>query len=212
MKHYPKTTEDRSKRPTEKTLDRISSASGSVEELEQHFRDLYHEAHPLFFNWIVKQVWLEQQFLLDGIRRLRFGNGQRYDWIFSFFAKGMVGISQKPLTTGIFAAAVATYIEDFFPDFSLHNPFKEPEYFKYPFKHVTLDHMTLVYQVHNRLEMLEEAERRSMSSHDFENEMINWVANYSLTQPEVEYKGEYWPCYIVRVAQGGTPYIKDLRK
>jgi len=203
MKQYPKTYKDLSRQPGDKRLSCIGSSLGSVDNLALSFRNFYKEAHLIIFDLNVKEVWLEQHFLYDGVRRAnRSRNGYNLDWTFSYFMKSIVGISQKPLTCGFFFATTATYFIDFFPNFLDHNPFEEPEYFKYPYKHVTLDFLAFVYQCHNRLKMLQEAEDKKMNIQDF----MNWAANYELSYSSSLDKELY--C-IVR--HNFIPYLKKIK-
>lgn len=180
MKTYPKEYADISRQPSDAFISRIGSSLGSADDLAVRFRSFYREVHPILFDFIIKHAWLEQHFLFNGMRRVkRSGNGNILDWAFSYFMKALVGISQKPLTDGIFFSSVQTYIKDFFPNFTDHDPFEEPEFFKYPYKHVTLDHLAFVYQCHNRLELLDEAEKRSMNIRDFMNWATNWMFCYN---------------------------------
>lgn len=128
---------------------------------------------------MIKQVWLEFQFIHKGKRRLSRRNGIYEDSIFSFFLRLAVGVSQKPLTSSFFVQSTTTYFKDFFPDFLKHNPFTEPEYYKYPYEHVSLDHMFFVYMCEERLEMLDYAEKRQMNIIDFSNWATNQALNYN---------------------------------
>lgn len=181
MKRFPKVSEDiydASKgylRPG-----KISSSLGSAEELSARFQAFYKDVHRLYFDFIVKQIWLEQQFMYGGLRRRkRHGNGFDQDRSFGYFMKTMVGFSQKALTTSFYFTAVATYLKDFFPDFLNHDPFKEPGYFEFPYRSISLDHLVFVYMVHNRLDLLKEAEERSMALAEFSNWAANWVMCYA---------------------------------
>jgi hypothetical protein len=69
----------------------------------------------------------------------------------------------------------------------LNNPFKNPDKYKYPYNHITLDHLVLVYQMENRLELLEEAEKRNMSHAEFANFVINWSVGYNLENKNEKY-------------------------
>lgn len=182
MKQYLKRYDDVSRRWKRGSLllQNIGSSLGTAEELALKFRTFYKEAHLLLFDMLVKEVWLEQKFLYAGARRKgRSGNGMAADSAFSYFTKSMVGISQKALTDGMTFVAVPTYFKDFFPNFSDHDPFLEKEYFKYPYQHITLDHLLYVYQCDNRLELLKEAEDKRMSILDFYNWASNWAYSYN---------------------------------
>lgn len=199
MKQYKKTHENISKYSRQKQMAAVSSPLGSLDELARRFRNFYRDAHIVLFDLTVKQIWMEHQFLYHGARRARSGNGIGIDSAYGYFMKAIVGISQKPLTDGIAFVAMPTYFKDFFPNFSDHDPFKNPEMYKYPYEHVTLDHLAFVYQCDNRLEMLQEAENKKMNIKDFCDWAVNWVLCYNEEQGQDVYS-------IKRTNY--TPYIK----
>lgn len=155
----------------------LGSTDGSLDELISKFRGFYREKHLSIFDSVVKELWLEQQISFDGLRRIkRVGNGPIIDVTFGQFMKIAVGTSHRVITANFCFTPIATYLIDFFPEFLFYDPFKNPEKYLYPFKHVTLDFLVFVYQMDNRLELLEEADRRGMSYAEF----INWVTNWAL--------------------------------
>lgn len=181
MKQYPKVNEDicdiEKWGPFRKYL---GNTDGSLDELVLKFRSFYKEAHLAFFNSVVREVWLEQQITIGGVRRKkRAGNGKYGDFAFGKFTKIAVGMSHRVLTASFCFNPIATYLIDFFPDFLLNDPFKNPEKYQYPYKYVSLDFLIFVYQMDNRLEMLGEAERRGMSYAEFINWVTNWILCYN---------------------------------
>jgi hypothetical protein len=152
----------------------IGSAWKTVEDLADRYRQVSDEFNQLFFPLIVKQIWLEQQFCYNGDRRRqRAHNGNHIDWAYGYFQKVIVKRSQKGLTNNFVFTAVSTYLKEFFPDFLKHDPFLEPEYYSYPYKHLTLDHLVFVYMVDERLDYLAYAEEQQMSVAEF----VNWGTN-----------------------------------
>lgn len=175
-----------------------------LEGLTVRFKDFYKVAHLSIFDTTVKQIWLEQQLNAGGLRRTkRRGNSHYADLSFGKFTKISVGISHRVLTANFCFTPVATYLIDFFPDFLLNDPFKNPEKYQYPYKNVTLDQLVFVYQMDQRLDLLEESERRRMSYAEFINWAINWALCYNDDIGKVQYK-----------LMGGKlnwSYIKNLR-
>lgn len=176
----------------------ITSTFGSSKELAVKFRDFYYDAHRQIFNNVVKHVWLEQQFVFKGTRRQRrYGNGQKVDWAFGYFMHSEVGISQKPVTMNYCFTAIVSYLPQLFPSFLDHDPFAEPEYYAYPFKHVTLDHMFFVYQMEERMEMLKVAEERHMKFSTFANWAVNQAFCVNDELGDIKYalgsSGYMWP-------------------
>lgn len=161
-------------------LERIGSTYGSIDELTRVFREFSKGAQRTFFDLVVKHMWLERQFTFNGTRRTRrYGNGHEFDAAFAWYMRSVVGIDPKVLTRNSMFSATASYIKDFFPDFLAHDPFKEPEKYAFPYKHVTLDHMFFVSQCDERLEMLEHADKMSMSYAEFANWAHNHVRCYN---------------------------------
>lgn len=176
MKRYPKIHEDIITKWS-RHENKIGSVDGSIEELTLMFREFYKKSYLEVFNQIVRQVWLEQQVTISGRRRTRRqGNGIFDDISFGKFMKFSVGISQRGLTATSLFSPIATYLKDFFPDFLNNNPFTEPEKYQYPYKNLTLDSLFFVFEMEDRLEILEEADKKEMLSAEF----INWITNHAL--------------------------------
>ena len=151
---------------------------GTTEELAEEFKDFYRTAHRQLFYMTVCQVWLEQQFIYNGKRRnRRWGLGHQSDQMYGHFMKKVVGVSQRVLTGNMLFSTVSSYLKELFPEFLLHNPFKELDYFSFPFEHVMLDQMAFVYMCHERMDMLRYSEERKMNYWDF----INWATNHVLS-------------------------------
>ena len=158
----------------------MGATTGTLDELILRFRSFYKEAHPLYFDLVVKQVWLEQQLTYNGFRRTkRIGNGIWIDTTFGQFMRAGVGMNHRVITASKCFTPVSTYLSEFFPEFLFYDPFKNPEKYQYPYKNVHLDHLVFVYEMDNRLQLLEEAERLSMSYAEFVNWAINWVFQHN---------------------------------
>jgi hypothetical protein len=198
IKQYPKLHKDVYEiLPNDKRPGRISSTFGSAEVLAEKFRVLYEKTFADIFKSIVRQVWLEQHFTYKDVRRRkRSANGYGNDWAWGFFMHSMVGVSQKPVTSNFCFTTVSTYLKDFFPDFMLNDPFEEPEAYLFPYKYVTLAHLSYVYEMHNRLEMLAYAEEKQLSFGDFANWAYNWAHCYNEDVGEDTYElvndGYFW--------------------
>ena len=203
LKFYPKRYEDICRFETwEKRKNHFEAVDGTIDELISGFKDFYKEAHRSLFASFVKEVWLEQQIIYRDERRVkRVGNGKERDVGFGQFMKIAVGTSQRVLTANFCFTPVSTYFIDFFPEFLFHNPFKNPEKYKYPYENITLDHLLFVYQMDNRLEMLDEAEKKGMSYAEF----INWATNWALCHNDDI--GEDF--YTLASGHAKWPYIRN---
>jgi hypothetical protein len=190
MKHYRKIHEDICDIENWGQFDKsLGATTGSIDELVARFKSFYKDAHEEMFDAIVKEIWLEQQITVRGMRRMRrFGNGHKSDLAFGKFTKIAVGASHRVLTANFCFTPIVTYLADFFPEFLFHDPFKNPEKYKYPFENIRLDFLTFVYQMDERLELLEYAEKKQMSYAEFINWVVNWALSNNLDRGEEKYK------------------------
>lgn len=189
MKHHPKRFEDIGKfPPNAKTISEIGSRLGTVDELITLSRDFYKEAFLQIFLMTIKQAWLEHQYTLRGVGRNSPRGGMFSNKVYGYFIKNIVGRSQKPLTDSLFATAITSYIPKWFPKFYAFNPFTEPEYFKFPYDHVSIDHLAFVYQCKERDEMLAYAEQKKLSYGEFRD----WAVNHVNSESPGEYATVFW--------------------
>ena len=203
MKIYPKRYENvfKVKIPPE-VEGKFSSVEGSLDDLIVKYRDFYRWSDHAVFEIMVKQVWLEMQFVFDGKRRLKKRqNGIRFDWVYGFFAKSMVGVSPKQITQSSVFTALSTYIKEFYPEFLEHNPFEDPGYYKFPYKNIGISHLTYVHMVHNRLELLAFAEEMSLGYAEF----VNWATNQVFCYNDEVGKD----VYVLFSARDMWPYLKN---
>lgn len=125
------------------------------------------------FDHLVKITWLRRRFCYKGDRRMRNGkNGHVLDSAYALFTRYHVGFETRFLYRSNFAKIV-TYLDDLFPNFDEGNPFKES--YKYPYKVITLSHMVLVYQMEDRIELLEYADKKGLSYVEFLDFIINHI-------------------------------------
>lgn len=149
-------------------------------ELVSTWKTFSREANASFFNLIVKYIWLTQHVVLCGKRNKRIHIlGHQPVFSFSKFKKLIIGDPGHIFVGSPSFHGIATYLIDFFPDFLIDSPFNNPEKYQYPYKNISLDHLEFVYQMHNRLELLDEAEKKSMSFGEFQNFAYNWALCYN---------------------------------
>lgn len=181
MKQYPKFYEDictplttTGKRKT--IIDSIEPVSGSINTLTGHYKSFFRESDIVLFNMIVRYLWLENQIVINGVRKTCSADiGVTHNWAYGYFIRAVVGADYRHFTQALFFKVVALYIKELFPDFLKHNPFTEPGYYTYPFKNISIAHMAFVYYMFDeRVEILRMADERAMSYCDF----TNWVVNY----------------------------------
>lgn len=177
FKVYRKANQDVFTKLSDNVISKIGSYEFTLPELVSNFRLFLKDSYLKLFEMVVKQVWLEQHVTYGGVRRFRRRrNGFKPEQAFCFFITGMVGSSHNVLMGNHMLTSLISYFDDFFPEFSKHNPFTEPEYYKYPYDHVSPDFLYVVKDHHERLEMLEYAEEKKMNIREF----VNWAANQAI--------------------------------
>lgn len=159
------------------------------------------------FNVIARLVWLDHQILVKGERfsPTKYTHLSRHTYHAGVWKKYIAGIDSAVISVSRPNAIMASYIQDFLPEFLLHDPITEPEYFQFPFKHINMSHLWLVYQIPERMEILQYAEENKMPYPEF----INMVANYVLSQNDDSGQNKYeFTCY-----RNDSPnYIKNIER
>lgn len=201
MKLYPKTYEDLYRQRPAIKVEYIGAVDGDIDGLTQQFKDFYQIAYRSLFDIAVRYLWLEKQVTFKGLRRSRrFRNGHVPDQSFGRYMMQIVGHDQASLTRSRWFVVTSAVVTEMFPEFLQRNPFDEPEYYRWPYEHVTLDFLTYSYQIHNRFELLEYADEKRMSFHDFKNWVNNYVLSYNDDNSD--------DIYSVSLNREGAPYIK----
>lgn len=188
-------------------MDRIEAYDGDTNGLIKKFQEFFADSWRELFRIAVVYLWLEKQITYNGKRRLRrYKNGHVPDQTFGRFMAQEVGIDQAMLTRSRWFNAASYFMADYMKDFLDHDPYEEPEYFSWPFEHVTIDFYSYIYQVETRKELLAHAEENDMTFLDFKN----WVNNYVLSYNEEQ--GE--DIYSIGRSRDGTTFIrhKDWEK
>ena len=209
MKIHQRVFEDLHKVPYKGAIDKLDTIDGNLDELIFKTREFYKDVYSFVFDSLVRAVWLRGQLTYGGerITKVR-SNGQVKDSAIAFFMKGMVGVSGTFLLHSGMTIPLSSYFEEFFLDFYKHNPFEEPEYYEFPYKNISIEHLIFVHECHNRTELLREAESRAMNVRDF----INWATDrafcYNIEVDKEVYKiGKRTPsrnfAYLRRVKDNG---------
>ena len=149
---------------------------GGKDAYFNRFKEYGYDFERLFFRGIVQYYWLQEKFSYMGVSRKTKRSFIRADAAYATFVKHHVNFNYQLFTTTFFYNKVTTYLADFFPNYGEHNPFDEPEFFEFPYKHVTMGHLVLVYQMDERLDLLKKAEEEKMTYYEF----MDFVLNYTL--------------------------------
>ena len=178
MKQYPKTYEDVFTAPRYFSRCKISKVSTDIDLPTDEYVSLLQKTIAGFersiFDNLVKIYWLYHRFCYRGQHRLKnIGNGWMLDYAFGVFMRRFVGFDNRFLNFGPVFPKLASYLKDFFPDFDIQDPFKER--LEYPYKHVTLECLVMVYQMPERLELLQYMEDNRLGYLEFMDYLLNYL-------------------------------------
>lgn len=150
---------------------------------------------------VVKSSWLFFKFTYKGVRRNKmYANNNVMDMAFAVFHRAYVGIDTRVITrsSNLFNKLV-DYFPDFYKDFDDRDPFKEPEYFKFPYNNISIDFLIAVYQMPERIELLDYAEKEKMGYSQFMDFLVNYTMSYNEEANE--------DVYILNMGDDDIPYI-----
>lgn len=160
-------------------ISRVNNPDGfkDLNQYKETLRDFLWGTSLSVWDMTVQTEWLFSKFKYDGTQRGRAHKtvGVQSRTAFSVFTKEYVGINPAFVSYSFFSKNIKSYFSELFPDFKKDNPFINPEKFKYPFTHVTIDFMLLVYQMPERMELLMCAERSKMNFTTFIDFVINYI-------------------------------------
>lgn len=182
MKNYPKTYENvfTSERSLKKCLLNRVSTDNNI-EIKEYCRMLKQSERKFeidLFNNLIKVTWLMRRFCYGGLHREKVRwNGTFLDGAFGVFMRKYLNIEHRLVTRNFVFPRLATYFDDFFPDFDKRNPFKEK--MKYPYKHIGIAFLLIVFRMKERLEILAYAENNKMKYIDFLDYIINYISCYN---------------------------------
>jgi hypothetical protein len=125
------------------------------------------------------------------------------DKSFQTFTQNIIGFSFVDISRKELYSHLITYLYDFFPSFDAMNPFEDPEAYKFPYNNIGFAHLNFVYQLKNRMELLDIAEKEKMGISKFYNYIINYVKSYNEDIGNENY-------YQINHNFSGSPYIKRL--
>ena len=186
----------------------------SMEEFAEAVYETWRETSRHLWEDSVRIEWLTRQFKYkvkkqSGVRHTKVkrkrANGNRATIQWGIFYKNFAGVDISVIRKTFFSHAIGIYIKDLYQDFEKKNPFSNPDYFKYPFEHVTLDHMILVYQMEDKMELLQEAENNKMTFAAFADYVINFVGCHNEELGKEQYK-------LIKVYGKAPLYFKNTMK
>ena len=208
MKEYPKKYEEvfSGERTLKKcNINNVMSDNGwDGYEYAKIFKKEVLDFQKVIFDKLIKSVWLSRRFVYGGKPRLlKNGNGCWLDGAFAIFMRNHVGVDNRMIFRNDMFSKIRTYIDDFFEDFDARNPFEEK--MKFPYEYITLEYLIIVYQMDERLDILNIAEEKKMSYAEFLDYVVNYISSYN------EEHNEEYPEYVFGLSQAFMPYVQVIK-
>ena len=164
-------------------MEKVSIEGMNFNQYISLFGNLLNEFYSDLFLNCVKIAWLRRKFKYKG-KKIKFPIYNNSLYIQSVFVKLLrrfVGHDIQILTKGPFYSKLEShYFDKLFPGFEEGNPFTNPDYYKLPYKNITLEYLTVVYQLDDRFDLLKEADEKKMSFSTF----LDYVLNYTFCENE----------------------------
>ncbi len=142
------------------------------------FRQTFREFEVNLFNNLVKIYWLLRNF--DYRKTRKKGRRDTFKYLNSYWTGNRESIflmeylnTDRVSFKGRTNYKIVSYFEELFPDFENRNPFKER--MEYPFEFITLSYLVLVYQMDERMDLLNYAEDNKIGYSKFFNYVINYI-------------------------------------
>ena len=184
-------------------INEVSVTGSEFKNLSEYidtFKKMTIDFDLMIFDFLVKYYWMIKKFCYSGSNRKSMGhNGVRLDIAFGVFMRHYVGFNNRMIIQGGgWFSKIVGYMEELFPFFSEGNPFTDR--YEYPFKHMNLSCLFLVYQMDDRMELLNIGESRGMGYTEFMDYITNYINCYN------DEKGEDY--YIFIFSNRVAPYIK----
>lgn len=198
-------SEDRKSCNNKLVLSDIKAVGMEREEYENLFQTFLVSMFQRVFDDAVRLSWLRRVFVYRNtqVSHPLFRNLQRVNVIFAKFVRRIIGRDIQIITKSKYFTKLETYFEEFFPGFTEGNPFTNPDYYKFPYKNITVDFLLTVHQLDDRLKLLKEADEQKMSYAVFADHVIEFVSleNEKLDLPKPRYelilnKDRYFPFFV----------------
>lgn len=214
MRHHKKTYEDvfstdHKSNTNNLKLENIAADEMTVGKYIESFSGFLKGFYDDLFLQCVKLSWLRRKFSYNGhkARMPIYASSRMYHGKFVKFMRRYIGHDIQIITKGYFFSKLETYYFDtLFPGFMDGNPFENPDYYKFPYKHISMEYLTLVYQLDDRFELLKEADKNKMSYAVF----LDYIINHILSENEVLGRERYT---LTQNSSRAYPYfIRDYDK
>lgn len=223
MKHYPKIYENVVFKPRSFchcNINKVGNMIGvEMDEYIDMIRKSMKDYQMDLFENLKKFYWLAGQYSYDGKAKYNCPKEDgkdlkrfncRINITYGVFMRRYANVNNKFINNRT-NWAIASYFDEFFPDFYTRNPFKEK--MNYPYKFMMLEFIVPVYQLPERIELLNHGEMMKMSYPQFIDYVINYV---NCKNDELDkLKDKKTDRFIVNKTRSEIPYmfskVKNLK-
>lgn len=187
LKTYPKTFEnvfstDQPKNSARLNLAQVTVGETGVDEYVSLFQGFLQKFYLDLFDGCVRLSWLRRHFSYYG-RKTKMPmnkNSRIHNSAFVKLLRRNIGKDIQIITRAKFFSKLELYFDEFFPGFDEGNPFENPDYYRFPFKNISVEFLIVVHQLEDRVGILRHADDNKMSYAVFLDYVINHV--YSINE------------------------------
>jgi len=213
MNHHKKTyenvfSEDHPKNSTRLNIDQSDADGMELNEYILLSKNFLKEMYSDLFLICVKISWIRRKFIYYGNKTVlpMQKNTRLLRNAYTKLLRRNIGHDIQIITKSRFFSKLEVYYFDkFFPNFEEENPFINPEYYKFPFENISMEFLTVVYQLDERMELLKEADKKEMSYATF----LDYVLNHTLCENELLGYDKY---ELTQSADRKSPYYIRINK
>lgn len=180
MKHHKKTYEnvfsqDKKSSNSQFKIEKVSVGELDVDNYIGIFKDFLNDFFVSMFDGYVRLSWLRRKFSYCNLKTIlpMYHTAPVLNLAFVKMLRRVIGKDIQIVTRGKSFSKIETYFEDLFPGFMDGNPFENPEYYKFPYKNITLDFLMVVHEMDDRLDLLKIADESDMTFAVFQDYVIN---------------------------------------
>ena len=184
LKQYPKTYEnmfssDATGLGHQKfDLNLVSIAGMKLDKYLSLSKQSVTSFYSMAFDESVRFAWLRRKFIWQGEKTVAQNkNSPNLCLAFSKFVRRNLGMETQLITRNILFQAIEPYLDEMFPGFEDGNPFENPEYYKFPFKNISIDFLPIVSRLDDRMELLRYADEQKMTYAVFADYMLNRIGS-----------------------------------
>lgn len=150
-----------------------------INKFLNYYSEIIDKMGDHWWEFCVKMRWLSNNYKYNNFERFKVSaNNHQSDMTYSFFLREYGKKDFRLFTRSDVYCKINSYFEDFFEvsNFKLSNPFDDFSYYKYPYKNIGVSFLFTVYQMPERLQLLQRAEDRKMSYNQFLDHLINYIS------------------------------------